>query len=95
MAKSKSTSTPAVKAPEKPKANLKVSLDLAVGHLAQEIGNLQSVEQLGAIDEGNLTVQAMSYGINAVLAKLEGVHDHFIEIIELIKSAPVEKGGAQ
>lgn len=75
--------------------NPKFHLGLAVEHLAEQLTNLDAVEQLTAIDQQNNTVLAMSYGITAVLEKLQKVHEHFKEIIGLIESGPGEKGGVR
>lgn len=68
-------------------------LGIAASHLQNQIDNLKAVEQLTAIEEENATVLAMSYGLTAILEKLEGVHQHFAETIELIEPALAGKGG--
>ena len=74
--------------------NPTLHLGLAAGHLKDQIANLKAVEQLAAIDQENDTVHAMSYGITAVVEKIEDIYAHFSEIIKLIEPAPAEKGGA-
>lgn len=68
----------------------------ATARLKDQINNLETVEQLAAIDEENNIIHAMSYGITAVLEKLRDVLKHFEEMNELIRPwAPKEKGGAE
>ena len=73
--------------------NLKLHLEVAADHLKDQIANLDTVENLAAIDEENNTIHAMRYGITAVLQNLKEVHEHFSEAIRLIESTPVGKGG--
>ena len=108
MAKQKSTSKPAVKETPKtlfylqiPAEHPQMSPDprlhygLAIGHLREQIDNLESVEQLAAIDQENDTIHAMSYGITAVLKQLRDIHEHFRETNVLIRPFPAGKRGAE
>ena len=70
----------------------RMHLELVIAHHADALANLKTVEELAAIDEENNVIHAMSYGIIAVLEKLEEVHHHLVETVELIQ--PAEKGGA-
>ena len=74
--------------------NPTLHLGLAAGHLAHQIANLRTVEQLAAIDQENHTIHAMSYGITAVVEKLESIHEHFREVLGLIEPASAGEGGA-
>ena len=67
--------------------NPRSHLGLAADHLKNQIGNLETVENLAAIDEENDTIHAMAYGITAVLENLREIHQHFRETIELIEPA--------
>ncbi len=69
-------------------------LGLAAGHLQDQINTLDTVENLGAIDEENSTVRAITFAITAVLENLREVHRHFTEVIALIKPAGKECGTA-
>ncbi len=75
--------------------NLRGHYELATGHLKDQIHNLETVEQLAAIDEDNHVVHAMSYGLFAVLEELREVHEHLTEMNNLIRAYPEEKGGAE
>ena len=73
--------------------NAKLHLGLAAAHLEDQIGHLETVEQLAGIDEESDVIHAMSYSLTAVLKKLKDVHQHFTETIELIESVAAGKGG--
>ncbi len=75
--------------------NPKLHYRLAAGHLEDQIGNLETVEQLAALEESNDTVNAMSHGITAVVKKLKDVYEHLSDINKLIRAYPEEKGGAE
>jgi hypothetical protein len=67
---------------------------LATGHLEDEINNLETVEQLAAIDQGNKTVQAMSFSLLAVIERLKDILEHFRETTARVKPYPDQEGGA-
>jgi len=46
---------------------------MATDRLKRQIDNLETVEQLAAIDEENDTIHAMSHGLTAVFGKLKDV----------------------